>query len=175
MSHYVICTVCKERFDRDKVQAVKSGARRYAHLTCMPKGELVPLAETNEDPDLVKLKNYISNLLKEQYVPARVNKQIKEYKEKYNYTYSGMLKALIWFYEVKGHSIDKANGGIGIIPFIYQDAYNYYYSLFMAKNALESSTLKPQLIEVKEITITSPRAKLRPVKLFNLDDAEDED
>lgn len=173
--HKVKCTVCGKTFDRDKVQAVKSGARRYAHLTCMPNGEKVPLAISDEDPDLVKLKEYIANLLKDQYVPARVNKQIKEYKEKYNYTYSGMLKALVWFYEVKEHSIDKANGGIGIIPFIYQDAYNYYYALFMAKSALENSTIEPQVIEVKEVTISSPRAKLRPVRLFNLDDAEDED
>ena len=42
MAHYCICTVCNQRFDRDKVQAVKSSARRYAHLRCMPNGEKVP-------------------------------------------------------------------------------------------------------------------------------------
>ena len=44
-----------------------------------------------------------------------------------------MLKALIYFYEVKGNSVEKANGGIGIIPWIYKDAYNYYYDLWMIK------------------------------------------
>ena len=39
MAHMVICTVCGKRFDRDKIQAVKSGARRYAHQSCMPDGE----------------------------------------------------------------------------------------------------------------------------------------
>jgi hypothetical protein len=48
---------------------------------------------------------------------------------KYNYTYSGIHRSLEYFYEVKGNSLDKANGGIGIVPFVYQDAYNYYYSL----------------------------------------------
>ena len=59
MSHYVICSVCGARFDRDKEQAVKTGARRYAHYKCSPNSELVPLPQKEEDPDLTKLKDYI--------------------------------------------------------------------------------------------------------------------
>ena len=112
--HKVKCTVCGKIFDRDRIQAVKAGARRYAHQTCLPQGELVPLAVTEEELELIQLKEYVKNLLKDSYVPARVNKQIKEYKKEYNYTYTGMLKALVWFYEIKGNPVDKANGGIGI-------------------------------------------------------------
>lgn len=56
---------------------------------------------------------------------------MNDYIREYQYTYSGMLKALVYFYEVKGNNKNKANGGIGIIPFIYKDAYNYYYNLWM--------------------------------------------
>ena len=44
-----------------------------------------------------------------------------------------MLKTLYWWYEIKGNSIDLAQGGIGIIPFIYEDALKYYYSIYMAQ------------------------------------------
>lgn len=114
MSHFVKCSVCGGRFDRDKVQAVKTSARRYAHQACFPQGAIVPLAITEEEAELIQLKDYVKNLLKDKYVAARVNRQIKQYHKEYGYSYSGMLKALVWFYEIKGNPIDKANGGIGI-------------------------------------------------------------
>lgn len=168
MAHIVKCTVCGESFDRDKIQAVKSGARRYAHYTCLPEGELVPLPNAVVDQDLVDLENYIKNLLGDDYNPARVKKQIKDYKNEYNYSYSGMLKALIWFYEVKGNSIEKANGGIGILPFVYQDAYNYYYSLYLAQLVNEEKDVNQYKTKVREIVIKSPSVAEKPIRLFDL-------
>ena len=168
MAHMVKCTVCGESFDRDKVQAVKSGARRYAHYTCLPEGELVPLPNAVVDQDLVDLENYIKNLLGDDYNPARVKKQIKDYKNEYNYSYSGMLKALVWFYEIKGNSIEKANGGIGILPFVYQDAYNYYYSLYLAQLVNEEKDVNQYKTKVREIVIKSPSVAEKPIRLFDL-------
>lgn len=168
MAHMVKCTVCGESFDRDKIQAVKSGARRYAHYTCLPEGELVPLPNAVVDQDLVDLENYIKNLLGDDYNPARVKKQIKDYKNEYNYSYSGMLKALVWFYEIKGNSIEKANGGIGILPFVYQDAYNYYYSLYLAQLVNEEKDVNQYKTKVREIVIKSPSVAEKPIRLFDL-------
>ena len=165
MAHMVKCTICGKQFNRDKIQAVKSGARRYAHYSCLPDGELVPLVDPI-DEDLVKLEEYIENLLGEGYNHARVKKQIKDYRDEYDYSYSGMLKTLIWFYDIKGNPKEKANGGIGIIPFVYKDALNYYYSLYLAQLANEKveATYKPV---VKEIEIFSPEVYKKPPKMFN--------
>ena len=46
-----------------------------------------------------------------------------------------MLKTLIYWYEIKGNSTEKANGGIGIIPYVYKDASEYYYSIYLAQIA----------------------------------------
>ena len=170
MAHLVKCTVCGQQFDRDKVQAVKSGARRYAHYTCYPEGELVPLPETVVDQDLIDLENYVKELLGDDYNPARVKKQIRDYKSEYGYSYSGMLKALTWFYEVKGNSIEKANGGIGILPFVYQDAYNYYYSLYLAQIVNEEKDVSQYKAKVREIVIQSPKVAEKPIRLFDLGD-----
>lgn len=171
MAHLVKCTVCGKQFDRDKIQAVKSGARRYAHYSCLPEGELVPLVDPI-DEDLLKLEKYAEQLLGEDYNPARVKKQIKDFKKQYDYSYSGMLKTLIWFYEIKGNSKDKANGGIGIIPFVYKDACNYYYSLYLAQIANESVSVDSYKPVVREIEISSPEAYRRPPKLFNMEEGE---
>ena len=173
MAHYCICTVCNERFDRDKVPAVKTSARRYAHLRCKPDGEKVPLPNQVVDEDLQKLEDYIKKLLNEDYVNARVRKQIKDFREEYGYSYSGILKSFIYFYEVKGNSKDKANGGIGIVPCIYKDAYNYYFDLFTAQNQNKSKDIANFVSKVKEITIKPPSVYIPPKRLFNLDDEEE--
>ena len=170
MAHYVICSVCGKKFDRDVVQAVKTSARRYAHYTCKPEGELVPLPQ--KDPDLDNLEKYIQKLLGNDYNKARVNKQIKDYVDKDGYSYSGILKSLIYFYEVKGNSKDKANGGIGIVPFIYKDAYNYYYSLFLAQSQNQEKDIVAITSKVKEITIPVPKI-IEKKRFFNVE-VEDE-
>ena len=159
-----ICKICGKQFDRNAEQAVIAGPRRYAHQKCLPTGELVPM-ENPIDPERDKLNNYIINLLGKDYNAARVKKQIKDFKEQ-GMSYSGMLKSLIYFYEVKGNSKEKANGGIGIVPFVYKDAYNYYYDLFMAQQRNENK--KPFIERVREIIIKPPKVE-KPVKLFDLD------
>ena len=159
-----ICKICGKQFDRNAEQAVIAGPRRYAHQKCLPTGELVPM-ENPIDPELDKLNNYIINLLGKDYNAARVKKQIKDFKEQ-GMSYSGMLKSLIYFYEVKGNSKEKANGGIGIVSFVYKDAYNYYYDLFMAQQRNENK--KPFIERVREIIIKPPKVE-KPVKLFDLD------
>ena len=170
MAHNVKCKICGKTFDRDRIQAVKVSANRYAHYRCFPEGELVPLPNPI-DEDLLKLEQYAEELLGEDFNLARVRKQIKEFKETYDYSYSGMLKTLKWFYEIKGNPIEKANGGIGIIPFVYKDALTYYYSLYLAQLANENveSIPKPK---VKEIEIYSPEVHRRPPKMFNVEDEE---
>lgn len=164
MSHIVKCAICQKTFDRDKIQAVKHGARRYSHYDCEPTGEKVPLVK--KDEDLQKLLEYINTLFKGQQNQAKVNQSIKKFHNEFGYSYSGIQKALYYFYEIKHNSIDKANGGISIVPFVYKDAYNYYYDLFMAQQRNENK--KPFIERVREIIIKPPKVE-KPVKLFDLD------
>ena len=164
MSHIVKCAICQKTFDRDKIQAVKHGARRYSHYECEPTGEKVPLVK--KDEDLQKLLEYINILFKGQQNQAKVNQSIKKFHSELGYSYSGIQKALYYFYEIKHNSIDKANGGISIVPFVYKDAYNYYYDLFMAQQRNENK--KPFIERVREIIIKPPKVK-KPIKLFDLD------
>lgn len=171
MAHLVTCVYCKKRFDRDKIDTTQISARRYAHKECVEKNQK---EKSQEEQDLEKLEQYIMKLFDEPYINARIKKQIKDYKAMYNYTYSGMLKSLIWFYEIKGNSIEKANGGIGIIPFIYKDALQYYYSLYLAKLSNENKNIEEYKPKIKYIEITPPSAIRKMKRLFNLDSKEEE-
>lgn len=218
MAHNVICTICQGRFDRDKVEYVQTGARRYAHATCAlrkaqeestPVPEVVnpldsviclyckkPLNRKDEDcvalgngkyahqhcveiedtrelTEQEKLDRYIMKLFKTDYVHQRVRRQINDFIKEYNYSYSGIRKSLVYFYEVKGNPIDKANGGIGIVPYIYQDAYRYYYSLWEAKQKNQSKDIESYKPQEVVITIPAPQRNVKKRKLFTFLDEEE--
>lgn len=165
------CAICGIEFDRNSIQAVKHSARRYAHKDCFPEGELVPMEKSaTEDPDLIALKNYIERIYGTKANWALINKQIKKFHSENKYSYSGILKSLIYFYEVKHNSVDGSNGGIGIVEYTYDQAYQYYLAIFMAQQNNEDKTL---VTKVKEFIIKPPHQ--RGTKNSLLDWAEDED
>lgn len=168
--HIVKCKYCSQHFDASVEEYVKI-KNRYAHKQCAEDYEK---NRTQEDIDLENLEKYIMKLFDEPYINARIRKQMKEFKQTYKYTYSGMHKALIWWYEIKGNSTEKANGGIGIIPFIYDNARDYYYALYLAKIANENKDVTNYIPKQKEITIESPRVYIRPHRLFDLGEEENE-
>ena len=162
MAHNVICFICGKQFDRDKIQAVKVSARRYAHYDCKPDGELVPLpAQKQEDPDLKLLKDYIDKFYGKNANWARIMQQIKKYTIENNYSYSGILKSLKYWLEVKHMPIQQDYGAIGIVPFVYQQAYNYYYSLFLAEQQNINKNVKEITNKEREIIIDPPQVKTK--------------
>lgn len=129
--------------------------------------------KTKDELDKEALEEYIMKLFNDSYINPRIRKQIKQYKDEYNFTYSGIHKALVYFYDVKGNSIEKAKGGIGIVPFIYQDAYNYYFSLWQAQQKNENKVIEMYIPTIKEVVVPVPQRKLRKRKLFTFLDEEE--
>ena len=60
----------------------------------------------------------------------------------------------------------KQTIGIGIVPFIYKEANDYFYRIYLAKISNLEIINKPIKVEVEEIEIGSPRAKINSPKLF---------
>ena len=132
---------------------------RWVHKGC---------AQIHPANDAEKLMIYIIQLykLKDNYIPQRLQKQLTQYENDYEFTYSGMMKALKYWYEVKHHPLDT-NYGVGIIPQIYNEAKRYYYALYLAQLENEKitdySAYIPQDIEIK---ITPPQKKVKKRELF---------
>lgn len=167
--HKCKCIFCKADFDRDKIAYVQVSERRYAHKECFD-ARLVETSKTESDYD--KLVNYIEKLFGVGYVSARIAKQIKDFREQYGYTYSGILGTLIYWFDVRKATLDQANGGIGIVPYVYDQARDYYAKIDAANNINANVEYKPRTIE---ITITSPRPVEQKPKLFIFDDFDKED
>ena len=164
--HIVKCPKCGQYFDTNTVQAVQVGARRYGHATCYQDNtDFVPLVQKpEEDPDYKRIMDYVSKIFGTTANYALVKKEIKKFTEENKFSLSGILKSLIYWFEVKKNPVDKANGHLGIVPFIYQDAYNYYLALFIAQQANADKVLDN---EIKEVTIAPPEMRGTKQKLID--------
>ena len=164
----VICAYCKKPMSKKDKDCVMVGNNKYVHKACQE------LEEHREKTDREKLEEYIKELFQVSYIEPRVKAQIKKYVEEYNYTYSGMQKALYYHYEIKGGDKSKANGGIGIVPYVYQNAYNYFYELWLAQQKNKDVQIELYQPRVKEIVIPRPERKVKKRPLFTFLDEEGE-
>ena len=165
MAHFVICKYCGQRFNRDIEPFVKIGERRYAHKLC---SDQVDAAIPQEEKDYAKLEEYIKKLFNIDNLNIKIRKQIMEFHKEYNYTYTGILKTLYWWYEIKDHTTDLANEGIGIVPYIYSDAEKYFYNIYLAKLVNDQiGTYRPK---IQTVEIASPRVRLGKKKTFKIED-----
>jgi len=167
-AHKVKCSVCGEIFDTNKIQAVKSSARRYAHYSCMPNGTKIKIEQ--KDPNLIELEEYLKKIFNSDFVSPRVRKQLNQYTEEFKYTYDGILKSLKWFFEVQGRQVEETYG-IGIVPYVYKQAQEYYNTIALAKiiNA-EKPIEKYHQKQARLIKIKSPTLEKKEDKFFNLGD-----
>ena len=170
-AHYVTCPICGQRFNRDAVPCVQVAAKRWAHVECYNSKET---EKSKDQLDKEDLEKYIMMLLKEDFVNPKVRKQLKQFTEEYNYTYSGIKKALVYFYEVKQNDTDKMCGGIGIVPHIYKQAKDYYYALWLASQKNEGKVISDYKPVTREVHIPVPQASMKRRKLFAFFSKEEE-
>lgn len=137
---------------------------RYVHKKC---------AAEHPKNDYEELTIYIIKLfkLKDDYILPKYAKQLSQYEREYNFSYSGMLKALKYQYEVKHNPIDL-DKGVGIIPYVYKKAYDYYYALWLGDQQNQQKDLNEYIPKDIEITIRRPEPKIEKRKLFNFLDEE---
>lgn len=169
--HMVKCPGCGQLFDAN-VEEYELVGRRYWHKACREKF----LAEqTQEEKDFEDLIAYCSTLFGKEFNFVATKRLIDKYKTDYQYSYNGMLRTLKYWYEVKNNPIDKSKGMIGIVPYAYNDAYNYWYSIWLANQNNQPKILEQYEPKVVEITIPLPRRQTRKRKLFSFLDEENTD
>ena len=157
----VKCPYCNEFFDRNSISNTKIG-RRYYHITCY---EQYQNNLTQEDKDEIALYEYIKILYGKKYNYILIKKQIENF-HKQGYSFNGMKLSLKWFYEIKHHSVEDSNG-IGIIPYVFEDAKKYYYNLYLSQ--LANAHIKNYSAATRIITIPSPTVYVQPPQLWDLD------
>ena len=173
--HNVKCLYCGQIFDakeEDKdIVWYKPRTNRYAHISC---GKQADSTKSQEEKDFDELYRYVKDEQKENFNFVQFDRITKAWIKDYGYTYSGMLKSLLYFYEVKKNSKEKFRAGsLGIIPFCYVQAYNYYYNIYMANQVAGTGDYDHHRTRVVEID--PPAAAPKTIKLFNIEMEDDDE
>lgn len=93
---------------------------------------------------------------------------IKKFKQD-GMTYSGMTGALVYFYDIKKNSTENSNGGIGIIPWVYEEARSYFR---MEEERKKSEKERLEQVDKvinkeKEIRYVTAQKRVAPVHTFH--------
>lgn len=169
--HLVKCIYCKMQFDMDKIDYAQPNPNvyRYAHKTCYDK---VQASKSQDEKDYEELTNYIKELYDIKIINATISKQIKTFREEYDLSYTGILKTLQWWHEIKKNKIEDKNWGIAIVPHIYDQAEEYYRGIWTAEQANAAMDLEHYKPKVEVITIPPPCVYTPQPQLFNLEEKE---
>lgn len=166
--HKVKCPGCGEYFDKDQFphEHIKN---RYWHKDCYLKTTQNAIKDNN---DRLLLEKYICELFSVDFIPPRIAKQIKDFTTNYHHTHSGILGTLKFWYEIKKNSIEKANTGIGIVPFVYEDAKKYYLTIYNSSE--KNKNVKDEDFNTKNITIRikAPKSSIKTNIKIDLDNIE---
>jgi hypothetical protein len=139
----VKCPYCEKQLDKDDAYEYK---KKYYHKKCFDQWQ-------QEKEHRQELLQYICDLYRIEVPSGMILKQIKDYKEEFHYKYKGMELALRYFYETLGNSVQEGTG-IGIIPYVYEDAKRHYIMKMKVEESLKQTDNN---IEKKIVTIDSPQ------------------
>ena len=141
------CPHCNNEVkEEDAIYNTKT--KRYYHEFCY-----------NELLERKQLCDYICELFSYKKPSVRIYQQMTSYHDK-GVSYSDMLLALKYFYEIKKGDINKSQGGIGIIPYVLEEAKE-----FATLEKLEQDKLiakfeqNEQIKEIKIIKVIEPHNK----------------
>ena len=159
MANEVKCLYCGKYFP--KTQGKKVNGNRYAHFECIEKEEL-------KKGIVGQIHSKMQGILGSNYNRTKIDRSIKAM-VKDGKTEIGILRTLEYWYDIKGNSAEKANGGISIVDWIYGDAMNYYERQKRYKEQAKNNEVVP-IVETKTLKIRpTPIKKPKGIKLFNLD------
>lgn len=151
------CKSCGEAIDKSLNDFTKN-YKGYYHNSCYEEIQI-------ENQFRTELNEYISEIYRVEFPTGWMLKQIKEYKEKRNYKYKGMELTLRFMYEVeKLNRLEASQAGLGMIPYYYEKAKDYYTKLETVSSAAKDFELNNEA----EIIYMQPPVRKKKKKLLDI-------
>ena len=113
---YVCSTECEQKYNAKSVQSSQKASKKC--------------------DDLIELKSYINQLYNGNVNWGLVMRQIKSFKDEYGYTYKQQLYVLKYACEIKDMRFEAQ--GIGIIPWLFKEAKQFYSQLSSVRKSLDN-------------------------------------
>lgn len=133
MAHVVKCRACGIKFDTDKLnddEWIMPKTNQYYHKDCYDKwikDKDDPNADMTKDAWYAALVDYLYRDLKMPVDFAKLQSQWNNFlKPGKEMTPKGVYFSVKYFYDIEHGDMEKAQGGIGIVPSIYKRATQYW-------------------------------------------------
>lgn len=151
----VKCPYCGQQFYREDVDFVQIG-RRYAHKECHDKSE--------------QIHALMKNKLGMSYSQTKIERQIQNFVSKEGFTVKNIYNTLVYWYEIKKQNAEQANGGIGIVPYIYPEYLKYAQRQKENAELNKGKSIKDFIKETKTVIgKAQPITRPRHVRFYDLD------
>lgn len=139
----VKCRICKQpinkKVEQEGIDWIMPSKGWYYHVECYNTWKGKSTADTVASDK--EWEEYIFDFLKRDlrmdYNYMRCKGMIDKYL-KNGMTMKGIFLSLKYFYEVQKGDKEKANGGIGIVPHVYEDAKQYWITQIIKKQDILS-------------------------------------
>lgn len=132
MARKVKCPECGTFNDKENTISYNS---KYYCKVCYEN-------KMRESQDYKDLITYICEIYQIEAPTGWMLKQIKDFKEQFNYTYRGMKTTLHYFYEIQEGNDTSDSMGIGIVPFVYDEAKRFYIDKKAVKDSVSGCNLE---------------------------------
>lgn len=177
--HNVKCRICGEYFDAQlkdlDIVYVMPSKGWYYHKKCYDGWK----KSTPDEDEQWKLRiyDYLAHDIKISYNYFKCEKFLEGFiKRDKKGTYKGCFFALKYFYEIEHGDRSKANGGVGIIPYIYSRSVEYWTQKEKENRGIIAS-IEDELKKREKLSASSPARRMKKEKQkkepkWNLEDIE---
>ena len=170
----VKCIYCDVPVNKEQDEYIKTNSG-YAHQSCYDEKQKKKKKLEEKREYKRKIHEKISSVCGDSYIKTKVDRQIKSFVED-GLKETGIYNTLVYWYDIKHNSPANAAGGIGIVPYVYNEAADYWRKNELKKQVNDKIT-EEDVKKVKENLDNYDRASVkkgpirRPKRIvyFNLD------
>ena len=161
------CRICHYPIDIKKeiegVDWIRPSINYYYHVSCYNTWKAAPSTD-EEWVDMIF--DFLARDMKVSYNYHMCKAQIDKFWKENKINPKGIYFTLKYFYEIKHNSWDKSHGGLGIVPWVFNDAKAYWIEQETKKHGFLAAVEQ----QAKEKTVIKITRKNNKREKYNLDD-----
>lgn len=161
------CRICHYPIDKkpetEGIDWIQPSRGWYFHKTCYDTWKAAP---ATDEEWVSMIFDFLARDMKVKYNYHLCKAQIEKFWKDNKINPKGIYFTLKYFYEVKHNSWEKGHGGLGIVPWVFDDAKQYWIEQERKKRGF----LKELETQSKERSVIKITRKEKTRDKYNLDD-----
>ena len=161
------CRICHYPIDKkpetEGIDWIQPSRGWYFHKTCYDTWKAAP---ATDEEWVSMIFDFLARDMKVKYNYHLCKAQIEKFWKDNKINPKGIYFTLKYFYEVKHNSWEKGHGGLGIVPWVFDDAKQYWIEQERKKRGF----LKELEAQSKERAVIKITRKEKTRDKYNLDD-----